>query len=371
MKKNIYLFGGIFIVILILVYGILYLKRDKGPNNELAQAREALTSARSAKALIYSSRYLREAEKTYESAMEMWKKENERFILKRNYSGARGMAAQSVRLSGQALESANNTHAFLREVVPQNIDSLRILLKEYQRQFKNIPLEDAQRKKFNKGHILYEEAVQAFESNDLPSAWEKASSSKILLQPVFRHCTEKVSDYFQEYKEWEKMKKQALHSTRKGNAGLVIVDKYARKCVYYQGGKAKFTFPVELGKNWMGDKEYQGDNRTPEGLYKVTKKISEGGTKYHKAFLLNYPNTEDKERFILNKKAGNVHNSAKIGGLIEIHGHGGKGADWTEGCVALADEDIDLLYKYIAVGTQVLIIGSARPLEEIQNISKP
>ncbi len=121
----------------------------------------------------------------------------------------------------------------------------------------------------------------------------------------------------------------------------------------------------------MGNKEYQGDKRTPEGLYKVTKKISEGRTKYHKALLLNYPNSQDNERFINNKKTGNIHAAAKIGGLIEIHGHGGKGADWTEGCIALANEDIDVLYKFISVGTPVLIIGSARPLEEIQKISKP
>ncbi len=216
MKKKIFLFTGVLIVILILVFGFFYLKRDTGPNSELARAREALTSARSAKALIYSSRYLREAEKAYETAMQMWKKENERFVLKRNYSEARAMAGQSMRFSAMAMESANNTHSFLTEVVPQNLDSLRLLIKEYQRQFKNIPLEDAQRKKFTKGHILFEEAIQAFESNDLSSAWEKASSSKILLQPIFNYCSERVRDYFQDYREWEKMKKQALHSAKRG-----------------------------------------------------------------------------------------------------------------------------------------------------------
>jgi hypothetical protein len=370
-KKKTFLFVGIFIVILISVFGFFYFRRDSGPISELAKARESLTAARSAKALTYSSRYLREAESNYDAAMHLWKKENERFVLKRNYTEARSMAARSIKLSGMAIESANNTHAFLQETVPQNLDSLRLLLDKYQRYFKNIPLGDAQRKKFNKGHILYGEAVQAYESNDLSTAWEKASSSKILLQPVFDYCSETVKDYFQDYKEWEKLKKNALHSAKKGNSGLVIVDKYARECIYYQGSKVKHTFSVELGKNWIGDKEYQGDNRTPEGLYKVSKKISGGATKYHKALLLDYPNNQDKERFVHNKKVGHIHASAKIGGLIEIHGHGGKGADWTEGCIALQDEDIDILFKYTSIGTPVLVIGSGRSLEEIQKLSQP
>ncbi len=332
----------------------------------MAEAREALTAARYVGAQKYSSRYLREAEKAYQEAMQLWTRENERFVFKRNYSATRQMAAKSTKFSGMASESANNTQAFLAEWVPQQIDTIRHLLDEYQRLFKNIPLEEAQRKKFNKGRLLFGEAVLAFENKDMPTAWEKISSSKILIEPVFRYCSVTLADYFQDYKEWEQMKKFAMNEAKKGDAGWVIVDKYARECTYYKGSHAKFTFPVELGKNWIGDKMYQGDHRTPEGLYKITKKISEGGTNYHKALLLNYPNNLDKQRFILNKKDGNVPQSAKIGGLIEIHGHGGKGVDWTEGCIALRNADIDILYKSLSPGNLVLIIGSGRPLEEIQ-----
>ena len=81
-------------------------------------------------------------------------------------------------------------------------------------------------------------------------------------------------------------------------------------------------------------------------------------TKYYKAFLLDYPNDEDTARFKAEIAKGSLPASAKIGGLIEIHGNGGKGIDWTEGCVALTDREMDLVYKIVKVGTPVTIVGS-------------
>ena len=55
---------------------------------------------------------------------------------------------------------------------------------------------------------------------------------------------------------------------------------------------------------------------------------------------------------------------ASIGDLIEIHGDGGKGGNWTQGCVALKNSDMDILFKYVSKGTPVTIIGSTLTLEE-------
>ena len=55
---------------------------------------------------------------------------------------------------------------------------------------------------------------------------------------------------------------------------------------------------------------------------------------------------------------GSLPSSAKIGGLIEIHGNGGKGIDWTEGCIALTDTEMDIVFKTVKVGTPVTIVGS-------------
>ena len=64
-------------------------------------------------------------------------------------------------------------------------------------------------------------------------------------------------------------------------------------------------------------------------------------------------------------KEDHCHHHAKIGGLIEIHGNGGKGIDWTEGCVALTDREMDTVFKIVRVGTPVTIIGSMVDLKDL------
>jgi hypothetical protein len=81
--------------------------------------------------------------------------------------------------------------------------------------------------------------------------------------------------------------------------------------------------------------------------------------------LLDYPNKDDIRRFSQDKSNGTLPGSADIGGHIEIHGEGGRGNDWTDGCIALNNRDMDILYNLTAEGARVTIVGSLKPLEEI------
>ena len=71
------------------------------------------------------------------------------------------------------------------------------------------------------------------------------------------------------------------------------------------------------------------------------------------------------ERFKDEISKGTLPASSKIGGGIEIHGGGGKGVDWTEGCIALTDSEIDLVYSIAKVGTSVTIVGSIKDINQI------
>lgn len=141
----------------------------------------------------------------------------------------------------------------------------------------------------------------------------------------------------------------------------------AHECMVIKDGKVVERFDAELSLNWIGHKKQQGDMATPEGIYQITKKVNHRETKYYKALLLNYPNENDLARFEKDVRQGLISSSAHIGGLIEIHGDGGKGKDWTEGCVALTNKDIDRLYAMVSAGTTVTIVGSLKPLGELLN----
>lgn len=156
---------------------------------------------------------------------------------------------------------------------------------------------------------------------------------------------------------WQAMVDATVAETA-GGRSAVVVDKLGRRCVLIKDRRPVAAWPAEFGRKGMQDKLYAGDGATPEGRYRVRAKNA--ASRYTLALLIDYPNAEDRTRHAQAKREGRVPAGRGPGGIIEIHGHGGRGVDWTDGCVALKDDEIRDLYSRVAVGTPVTIVGSAR-----------
>lgn len=120
------------------------------------------------------------------------------------------------------------------------------------------------------------------------------------------------------------------------------------------------TYPVVFGNKDLTDKMMEGDRKTPEGTFHITSKRAH--EKWHRMFMLDYPNRESYEKFNQRKAQGMIPKSAKIGGGIAIHGtwpHDDIVVDdytnWTNGCISLKNEDIDELDSILPIGTKVVI----------------
>jgi len=146
---------------------------------------------------------------------------------------------------------------------------------------------------------------------------------------------------------------QTISASEKKVDRIVIV-KSTRTMTLLHGGQAIKTYKVALSAHSIGGKERVGDDKTPEGLYTVDWKNAQ--SKFHLALHISYPNAADRERA---RKLG-----VNPGGEIEIHGIGAKygylGAlhrqtDWTAGCIAVTNEEIDEIWKIVPVGTTVEI----------------
>jgi hypothetical protein len=153
---------------------------------------------------------------------------------------------------------------------------------------------------------------------------------------------------------WKSWVERTIEGSRRDGTTALVVNKLEGALTVYRAGKPLRIFSVGLGMNGFSDKLHSGDNATPEGLYKIIKKIPR--SQYHKALLINYPNDEDKARFERAKKEGRLESGTGIGGMIEIHGGGQDSL--TRGCVSLEDADMDVLFGLVAVGTPVTIVGS-------------
>ncbi len=157
-------------------------------------------------------------------------------------------------------------------------------------------------------------------------------------------------------RDWRKWLTEGMRIAQNGRK-LLVIEKESRTSYLVHKGRVLYRSPVDLGVEGTRVKTSQGDLATPEGLYTITKKKGNGQTKYYKALLLDYPNAEDVARFRALKKRGAISANAKLGGLIEVHGSGGRGADWTLGCVAVGNPEMDRLYKELSVGDKVAIVG--------------
>jgi hypothetical protein len=153
---------------------------------------------------------------------------------------------------------------------------------------------------------------------------------------------------------WRRWAEETISESRKKGVLAIVVNKLDHKLILYRKGVVMGTYSVGLGLNGLSDKLYAGDDATPEGKYHVIQKFPT--TSFYKAFLINYPNDEDRRQFNQAKERGELVASAAIGGQIEIHG-GGKDS-LTKGCVSMENEDIDRIFNLVAIGTPVTIVGA-------------
>ena len=135
---------------------------------------------------------------------------------------------------------------------------------------------------------------------------------------------------------------------------LVKVDKSERKMYLYDSQTIVKEYNVAFGANPKGHKEKEGDEKTPEGLYALDY-IKENSS-FYRAMHINYPNDADK----LNAKKAGV----SPGGFIMVHGQRNwLGAlapitqrfDWTNGCIALTNSEMDEFLSLVKVGTKIKI----------------
>jgi murein L,D-transpeptidase YafK len=143
-------------------------------------------------------------------------------------------------------------------------------------------------------------------------------------------------------------------STQPVSADKILVLKGERKLILLKNDEPVKEYQIALGRNPTGRKVRQGDSRTPEGIYRIDSRKTR--SKFHMALHISYPNKNDLAR----AKALGV----SPGGMIMIHGLGDvlgflgsyhTAADWTRGCIAVTNEEIEEIWRAVPDGILVEI----------------
>ncbi|MBS0289560.1 MAG: L,D-transpeptidase family protein [Proteobacteria bacterium] len=139
------------------------------------------------------------------------------------------------------------------------------------------------------------------------------------------------------------------------NIDLIIVQKAARKLTVFHKNIPIKSYKIALGFSPIGHKTQQGDGKTPEGIYYVSAKNQ--NSKFYRALKISYPSQADKMRS-KNGKNVSLGSDIMIHGLAKPFAHLGKKhriKDWTLGCIALSNEEIEEIYQHVKVGTKIII----------------
>jgi|GEM_PF-329280 len=137
-------------------------------------------------------------------------------------------------------------------------------------------------------------------------------------------------------------------------AERIVVEKAQRRLLLMNGGEVIASYPVKLGLNPYGHKQREGDFRTPEGTYYLSRRNP--NSDYFLSVEVSYPNSEDRERA---RRAG-----VRPGGLIMIHGQPNvprksreyyANYDWTDGCIAVSNADMAEIWRRTRLGVPIEI----------------
>lgn len=353
--------AGIVIFLLVLLFRALV---PEPPQPEVELARAAIAKARDHQSEVYSPKLFREAQNNYDSAMTAWRAENDRYILFRDYENVIAFASAAQKKANEATRNTIKRSSSLKANLESEIRRMKAEMASFEKIFLSMPLPQDVKKKHARGKLLLREAEVDLQRENYVNGNLKLTEANEYLSGTYNLARDNLEAYFKHYSDWQEWATSTINESRKSGSYAILVEKIPGVCHLYLGGKKKYTFEVEFGKNWLGDKMSRGDFATPEGKYMVTKKLSKGSTIYYKALLINYPNKIDIQEFNERIRNGKLPADARIGDMIEIHGEGGKGANWTQGCVALRNADMDILFKYASKGTPVTIIGSTLTLNE-------
>jgi murein L,D-transpeptidase YafK len=194
-----------------------------------------------------------------------------------------------------------------------------------------------------------------FNINNVAIKDKKIATQQTQIETLQEQVKGKENEISALQKKIEALEQKVLaYAIRNRSADRILIEKKARRLTLIAKGEVLKTYKIALGGNPNGPKERQGDNKTPEGAYVIDSRNND--SHYHRSLHISYPNERDKKRA---KELG-----VSPGGNIMIHGikngfswvgEAHTEVDWTKGCIAVTDEEIEEIGKLTPNGTPVEI----------------
>lgn len=343
---------GLLLIVLMVVTGC----SEPPAPTEIQLALTQETELWRAGASVYTPESYQQYLSALNSARDLYTRERSRMVWFRDYQPIARSFAQ-VHAMGEKMQGEVQTVALQQSTeIAKTAEALEkriTLLKELAEELKDRRLA---MRKLTQADIRIEDAKRLAKERRSKEANEKLEAARIDIDAVIKTLRPLLTRYAdrQQIALWKSQVDKALAESRREGKDVIIVRKVDRQLTLYRKGGQVREFNAGFGFNFLADKLYSGDKATPEGEYKIVKKVPY--SRFYKALLIDYPNQEDQKRFALAKKKKLIPANVGIGNLIEIHGGGDD--SMTNGCISLQDPHIRDLFDQVEVGTPVVIVGT-------------
>jgi hypothetical protein len=337
---------------------LVTVRRDPEPTDQLLVAEKYLNLARQTAAAEEAPETFESAARSLAAARSSMLGQYDLPAFLRDYGPTRERILAAQKLTAQAIEEGRQSIQDRGQRLELEIKAVRQEAAEVRALLMNLPPRYHRALRFV---VSAESRLSSAERSHAPwetrDALEAVQAARGEVTFALQNVRGLLLGFLDRRREWNEDLHNTLAWTRNNGGAALVVDKLNHRVHIVRGGRSVRSYPAEFGPAWLDKKVVEGDRATPEGRYRIVRKKGPSQTRYHKALLLNYPNEEDAAAFNRMKRAGIVSRRARMGGLIEIHGDGGKGEDWTFGCVSLSNRHMDEVFGALGVGSPVTIVG--------------
>ena len=327
---------------------------EKPPLLQLDTARRELARAAEAGAKLHSKAKFVEAEKLLAEAQIAIAGQKGRLAPFRDYELADSLLAWSLKHSRLAATEATTKIRDFETTIFVERGQLHTELSKWRDTLHGSLIKNQATSHLNEAQLAYITSGNLYKIGEYEATISAIARGRSAIRRLADSMVRYDQDEAGKLNVWRQWVQETIEESRAHSGHAIIVDKSKHKAYVVRAGKLVHSFDCELGYNPSRQKLRSGDGATPEGRYRVA--AVNNGSRYYRALLLDYPNANDRARWAKNRAAGVISKGANIGGMIEIHGKGGRGTDWTEGCVAVTNRDMDSIMRYAGKGTPVTIV---------------
>jgi lipoprotein-anchoring transpeptidase ErfK/SrfK len=329
------------------------------PVHSFESARRAVAEAREAGADVWAPELMARAEEMLHDSSTELRRQELRFVSLRDFTPVRKDLIETREAADRAAGEAAHRREAARSTAEESLAGAARTVEDARTVGDSPRLRHDTRRLLAHSNIRLAAAERRYADGDYVRADAMAREAAETASKVVERGAGDVSRFTDpgQIARWRKAIEETVTWSRRTGRAAIVVNKERNQLSLYVRGRQVRTYPADMGVNVGATKLVSGDGATPEGRYKIVSKKGPGQTRYHRALLLDYPNQQDLKRLEQARREGRVPKGARPGGLIEIHGEGGRGRDWTRGCPALSNRDMDDLFARVQVGTPVTIVG--------------